>query len=266
MRQRNSVAGKWALVTGASSGFGVHFAMLLAGQGANLILVARRAEPMEQLAERLRTEYKVRVVVEVIDLSTPDAAAALKTRTDAQGLVVDLLVNNAGYGVYGEFVGQPLARTMNMLQLNIVTLTELTHVYARDMAQRGSGHILLVASLLGFQAVPGYAAYAASKAYVLHFGEALHAELGPSGVSVTVLAPGAATTAFGDVAGQTDKGTLQKLKMSPRTVAEIGVGAMLSRRSTVVAGFRNRLIVFLNRFMPRALQREIFRRVMAGEV
>ena len=128
MRQRNSVAGKWALVTGASSGFGVQFAMLLAAQGANVILVARRAEPMEQLAERLRREYKVRVVVEATDLSTPDAAAALKTRTDAQGLMVDLLVNNAGYGLYGEFVGQPLARTTNMLQLNIVTLTELTHV------------------------------------------------------------------------------------------------------------------------------------------
>ena len=266
MSQRESLAGKWALVTGASSGFGVEFATLLAQQGANLILVARRVAPMEQLAGRLRGEHRVRVVVEALDLSAPAAAAALKTRTDAHGIAVDVLVNNAGYGLYGDFVGQPLERTTNMVRLNVVTLTELTHLYGADMARRGSGHILLTASILGFQAVPGYAAYAASKAYVLHFGEALHAELAPRGVTVTVLAPGAATTSFGDVAGQTDKGTLQKLMMSPRQVAEIGIAAMLRRRASVVAGFRNGFIVFLNRFIPRALQRRIFRRVMAGEI
>ena len=266
MTQRDGLAGKWALVTGASSGFGVEFATLLAARGAHVILVARRREPMEQLAERLRREHGVRVVVEAMDLSAPDAAATLKARTDAQGLAVDVLINNAGYGLYGDFHEQPLARVMNMLQLNILTLTELAHRYGREMAQRGSGHILLTASLLGFQAVPGYAAYAASKAYVLHLGEALHAELRSRGVAVTVLAPGAATTSFGDVAGQTDKGTLQKLMMSPRQVAEIGIAAMLRRRASVVAGFRNRCIVFLNRLMPRALQRGIFRRVMAGDV
>ncbi|HKA57957.1 MAG TPA: SDR family oxidoreductase [Gemmatimonadales bacterium] len=266
MSQRVGVEGKWALVTGASSGFGVEFATLLAEQRANLILVARRREPMEELAERLRRKDGVQIVVFAMDLSTPDAATALKGRTDAQDLAVDVLINNAGYGLYGDFVAQPLARVMNMLRLNILSLTELTHLYACDMAQRGSGHILLTASLLGFQGVPGYAAYAASKAFVLHFGEALHAELGPRGVAVTVLAPGAATTSFGDVAGQTDKGTLQKLMMSPRAVAEIGMRALLRRRSSVVAGWRNGFIVFLNRFTPRALQRRIFQRVMAGEV
>jgi len=260
------VAGKWALVTGASSGFGVEFATLLAEQRANLILVARRREPMEKLAERLRRERGVTVVIETMDLSVPDAATALKARTDAQGLAVDMLINNAGFGLYGEFVGQPLARVMNMLRLNILSLTELTHLYGCDMARRGSGHILVTASLLGFQGVPGYAAYAASKAYVLHFGEALHTELRSRGVVVTVLAPGAATTSFGDVAGQTDKGTLQRLMMSPRAVAEIGMRALLRRRSSVVAGWRNGFIVFLNRFTPRALQRQIFKRVMAGEV
>ena len=266
MNQRDRMTGRWALVTGASSGFGVEFATLLAERGANLILVARRREPMEQLAERLRREYRVQVVVEAVDLSTPDAAAALKARTDAQGLTVDVLINNAGYGLYGDFLAQPLARTTNMVRLNILAVTELAHLYGQEMARRGAGHILLIASLLGFQAVPGYAAYAASKAYVLHFGEALHAELAARGVAVTVLAPGAATTAFGDVAGQTDKGTLQKLMMTPRAVAEIGVRALLQRRSSVVAGFRNSFLVFLNRFTPRALQRQIFKRVMAGEV
>jgi len=266
MNERQSMTGKWALVTGASSGFGVEFATLLAGVGANLILVARRAEPMEQLAARLRRAHGVQIVVLAMDLSAPDAAAALKARTDAQGLAVDVLINNAGYGLYGNFVEQPLARVTEMLRLNMLSLTELTHLYGCDMARRGSGHILLTASLLGFQGVPGYAAYAASKAYVLHFGEALHAELRPRGVVVTALAPGAATTSFGDVAGQTDKGTLQKLMMTPREVAEIGMRALLRRRSSVVAGWRNGFIVFLNRFTPRAVQRQIFKRVMAGEV
>lgn len=264
LRATDSVAGKWALVTGASSGFGVEFATLLAESQANLVLVARRADVLEQLAQRLRSRCGVRVVVEGMDLSAGGAAAALKQRIDSQGIVVDVLVNNAGYGLYGGFVEQPLARILDMLQLNVVTLTELTRAFAADMVLRGSGHILLVASLLGFQAVPGYAAYAASKAYVLHFGEALSEELEPHGVNVTVLSPGASATAFGDVASQRDTGPLRRLMMQSRPVARIGIRAMLRRRASVVAGLWNNVIVFGNRFTPRRVQRLIMRRVFSG--
>jgi uncharacterized protein len=259
-----SIAGKWALVTGASSGFGVEFATLLAERRMNLVLVARRTDVLEQLAQRLRSAHEVRVIVEGLDLSSAGSGTELKQRADAQGIVVEALVNNAGYGLYGDFVEQPLSNTRNMLELNIVAMTELTRVFAADMVARGSGYILLIASLLGFQAVPGYAAYAASKAYVLNFGEALHEELKPHGVSVTVLAPGASATAFADAASQRDTRILRLLMMQPRSVAAIGIDAMLSRRVTVLAGVRNKMITLSNRFTPRRAQALIMKRVFGG--
>jgi uncharacterized protein len=266
MRRRpaDPIAGKWALVTGASSGLGVEFATLLAERHANLVLVARRTDLLQQLAARLRREHPVSVLVEGFDLSTTWSAAALKERLDAHGVAVDVLVNNAGYGLYGDFVEQPLGQTTTMLALNVVSMTELTGIFAADMVRRGSGYILMVASLLSYQAVPGYAAYAASKAYVLHFGEALHDELERHGVVVTVLAPGAAATAFVDVAHQRDTRALRLLMMQPRPVAAIGIEALLRGRSSVVAGVRNKLIALSNRFTPRRIQRLIFHRVFSG--
>lgn len=143
-------------------------------------------------------------------------------------------------------------------------MTELTHVFAADMVNRRTGHILLVASLLAYEATPGYAAYAASKGYVLLFGEALHAELKPHGVSVTVLSPGASATAFGEVAGQKNTAALRMLTMHPRPVAKAGILAMLRHRSSVVAGILNKLVVFVFRFTPRRMQRGVMQRVMSG--
>ena len=262
----DEVSGKWALVTGASSGFGIEFATLLAERNANLVLAARRAEPMESLAERLRQQHHVQVVVEGIDLSVAGAGAELKSRLDQRGIVVDLLVNNAGSGLYGGFLDRPLPKTLAMLRLNMLTLTELTHVFATEMVKRRAGHILLIASLLGYQATPGYAAYAASKGYVLLFGEALHAELKSHGVNVTVLSPGTTSTSFGDVAGQKDTLPLRMLMMEPRPVARTGILAMLRHRSSVVAGMLNKLVVLSFRFAPRQLQRGIMQRVLSGQI
>jgi short-subunit dehydrogenase len=255
---------RWALVTGASSGFGVQFAKLLAERKANLVLVARRTEPMEKLAEELRLRHSVQVVVEGMDLSRAGVGAELKARVDTRGISVEILVNNAGYGLYGAFVDQPLEKITNMLQLNMITLTELTYIFARDMVKRRSGHILLTASLLGYQAVPGYAAYAATKAYVLLFGEALHQELQPHGVAVTALCPGISETSFGEVAGQKLSPLLKMMLMKPQPVAKAGVLAMLGRRATVVPGFFNKATVFLDRLMPRPMQRMILGKVVAG--
>lgn len=261
----DDISGRWALVTGASSGFGVEFATLLAERRAHIVLAARRTEPMEALAKRLRAQHGVQVVVEGIDLSASGAGAELKSRLDHRGIEIGVLVNNAGYGVYGGFADQPLAQTMAMLQVNVLALTSLTHVFAADMVRRGQGHILLVASMLGYQAVPGFAAYAASKSYVLLFGEALHAELKPYGVSVTVLSPGTASTSFGSVAGQRDTWMLRRLTMDPQQVARVGVTAMLRRRASLIAGLRNALVVFSNRVTPRVAQRMLMQRVMSGE-
>ena len=260
----DNVGGKWALVTGASSGFGMEFATLLAERKANLVLAARRAEPMEKLAEELREKQRVNVVVEAIDLSVAGAGAELKSRLDKRDIAVDVLVNNAGYGLYGSFLDQPLPKTLAMLRLNMLAVTELTHVFATDMVKRRTGQILLVASLLGYQATPGYAAYAASKGYVLLLGEALHAELEPHGVNVTVLSPGPTSTPFGRVAGQRNTAVIRMLMMKPKPVARSGILAMLRHRSSVIAGVLNKLIVFSFRFIPRLMQGRIMQRALSG--
>ncbi|MGE0423819.1 MAG: SDR family NAD(P)-dependent oxidoreductase [Reyranellaceae bacterium] len=254
--------GKRALITGASSGLGLEFANLLAAQKVNLVLVARRQKPMEELAAELRRKYGIDVLVEVIDLASPGAAGHLKSRLDAQSITIDILLNNAGYGLHGDFQETPIGRTVDMIQLNITTLTELTHLFGRDMAKRRSGHILLVASLLAFQAVPGYAAYAATKAYVLALGEALHDEFRPHGVVVTSLCPGHTATGFDAAAGATASPLLRLLTMKPQPVAASGIRALFQGRATVVAGLPNKMVAFSNRLTPRAMQRATMRRIM----
>jgi short-subunit dehydrogenase len=255
---------KWSLITGASSGFGVQFAKLLAARKSNLVLAARRTEPMERLAAELRHQHGVDIAIEGIDLARPGAAKDLKSRLDARGVSIEILVNNAGYGWYGSFIDQPLGKITDMLQLNVTTLTQLTHLFAAEMVERRAGHILLISSLLGYQAVPGYAVYAATKSYVLLLGEALHQELDPHGVAVTALCPGPASTSFAEVAGAKSSPLLNMMTMDPQTVAEVGIRAMLSRRATTVPGFLNKAIVFLDRLMPRPMQRTIFGKVTAG--
>lgn len=258
----SSFAGKWALITGASSGLGLEFADLLAAQKVNLVLAARRQESMEKLASDLRRKYGVDVLVEAIDLASPGAASRLKSSLDARLVEIDILLNNAGYGLHGDFLDTPIEQTSNMIQLNITTVIELTYLFGRDMAQRRSGHILLIASLLGFQAVPSYAAYAATKAYVLAFGEALHEELRPHGVVVTCLCPGHTATGFDAAAGATTSAMLRLLTMKPRPVAESGIRALRQGKAMVVAGLLNKMVAFSNRLTPRSMQRATMKRIM----
>ncbi len=253
----DSIKGKWALVTGASSGFGLDFARELAEAGAHLVLAARSAEPMEQLAAQLRAQHHIEVVIEAIDLAEAGAAHQLKRRIDARGIAIDVLINNAGVGVFGAFLEQPLEKTMSMLQLNMMALTELTHLFAAPMVQRGGGHILLVASIGGYQATPCYAAYSASKAYVLLFGEALNVELAPHKVKVSVLSPGISATGFLSVSGQRATPYQRIAMMQPRPVTRIGLKAMFAGKASVVAGLANRLTIFSNRLSPRSLQSRV---------
>lgn len=258
----NSFAGKWALITGASSGLGLEFAHLLASQKVNLVLAARRQEPMETLASELRRKYGVHVLVEAIDLASPGAASRLKGSLDARSVTIDILLNNAGYGLHGDFLETPIERTANMIQLNITTLTELTYLFGRDMAKRRSGHVLLVASLMAFQAVPSYAAYAATKAYVLALGEAMHDELRADGVVVTTLCPGHTATGFDEAAGATTSALLRLLTMMPRPVAASGIRALLQRKAMVIPGLSNKMAAFSNRLTPRSMQRATLKRIV----
>lgn len=253
----------WALITGASSGFGQDFARQLAARGYHLILVARRRDAMEALAVEITRQHpQCETVVEAMDLAHPGAAAQLKQRLDQRGIAVDLLVNNAGYGLFGNFLDRPLEQTLDMLQLDIATLTESTHLFAADMKRRGRGHILQIASIGAYQATPTYAAYSAAKAYVLLFGEALHDELKPHGVTVTVLSPGISATGFLQASGQ--KATLyQRLfMMQSEDVVRVGLRALFAGRASIIPGFLNTVVAWSNRLMPRILQRKIAYLVM----
>ena len=254
--------GQWALITGASSGFGVDFAHELAARGAHLVLAARSVEPMRQLAAELSLRHGIRTHVEGIDLAQPGAAQDLKHRLDAAGIAPHMLINNAGYGLFGAFLDQPLARTLDMMQLNMFTLTELTHVFATDMVSRGTGQILLVASIGGYQATPTYAAYSATKAYVLLFGEALHEELKPHGVTVTVLSPGITATRFLAVSGQKPTLYQRMVMMQSRPVAQIGLRALAQGRASIVPGWLNSVTAWSNRLMPRFVQRKVAHALM----
>jgi uncharacterized protein len=243
--------GKTALVTGASSGLGVDFARELAALGCNLVLVARREDLLKQVQGELKGKHGVEVTTIALDLGTPSAPQALFDLLQRQGKPIDVLINNAGFGLFGRELELPWERTNQMLQLDIVTLTHMTKLFAKDMVKRGFGYIMQIASIGAYQPSPGYAAYSAAKSYVLSFGEALSYELRGTGVSCTVVSPGVTATEFLQVSGQ--KPTLyQRLTMmqSPE-VARLGVRAMLNRRTSIVTGFFNWLMAMSPRFTPK---------------
>ena len=249
----------WALVTGASSGLGRAFAELLAEKGINLVLVARSGALMEGLADELRQRYRIEAIVEPMDLAEPGSAKALEERLLSLGITVDILINNAAFGLSSPFVVQDLDRVRQMLQLDILTLTELTHIFARQMVARGRGNILLVASLAAYQPTPILAAYGAAKAYVLSLGESLNVECAPN-VGVTVLSPGLMDTGFNAAAGYKANASMAITMLPTQKVARIGLKAMWEGKSSVVAGRLNWLMAFSSRFSSRHFQaRAVFR-------
>jgi short-subunit dehydrogenase len=254
---------KWALITGASGGMGAQFASLLAGRGYNLVLAARSVERLDAVAASLG-RFGVEVLLERFDLSQGGSAEALLEAVRNRGIELDVLINNAGQGMHGDFIDQSAQSIDRMLNLNVASLTTLTHRVAGGMAKRGGGHILLVASLTAFMPCPTYAAYAATKAYVRHFGEALHAELAPHNVTVTVLSPGLMATGFLTTAGQAPSIAMQRTMTSPKRAAEIGLEALFARRQTVVAGAMNKAAAAASRIMTRKTQTRIMAKALNG--
>jgi len=249
--------GRWALVTGASSGLGVDFARELAGRGANVVLVARREKPMKELAAALENAHGVSTRVVAMDLAKPDAPPALADRLRSEGIEVDVLVNNAGFGVYGPFLEIPWERERQMLEIDVVALVHMTKVFSIDMAKRGRGWILQVASIGAFQPTPTYATYSAAKSFVLSFGEAIAHELRPRGVRVCTVCPGVTATEFLAVAGQEATLYQRLMMMQSPAVVRSAVRALLRGRTSVVPGLGNALSAFSMRFTPRRLQAAI---------
>ena len=255
-----------ALVTGASAGIGAELARELARHGHDLVLTARSIASMQALADELR-EFGAEATVIPVDLSKPGAAATLAHDIAVRGLMVDVLINNAGLGALGRFDRIDPARTGEILQVNIVALTELTRMLLPGMIARRQGRIMMVASVAAFQPGPGMAVYFASKAYVLSLGEALAHELRGTGVSVTVLCPGATATNFFAVAGADNSRVAGRLRRMMRadSVARLGYRALAAGQPVVVTGWTNRLLALLGRFVPHWVSLRVAELLMSAE-
>ena len=245
-----------ALVTGASSGIGETFARELASQKKNLILVARSQAKLERLATELETNYPIKTTVIPQDLTVPAAGKLLYDAVKAQGFTIDLLINNAGFGDYGQFSDRSLDKQITMIQLNVTVLTELTGLFLPEMKRRGKGAIINVSSIAGFQPLPYMSVYAATKAFVLNFTEALWAENKNSGVSILALCPGPTESEFFKVAEfpTSFAGGDKNSMVSSEEVVKQAFKALKQKHSTVVTGgLGNQFIVNLSRFLPRDL-------------
>ena len=239
-----------ALVTGASAGLGAEFARLCAAGGYDVVLVARSAARLGELADALSGRYGIAARSLPSDLSDPAAPSEILARM--AGTPVDLLINKAGLGLRGAFAETDWARESSLLQVNVLSLAHLTKLFLPEMLRRRTGRILNVASTAAFVPGPFMAVYYASKAFVLSFSEALANEVQGTGVSVTALCPGPTRTDFAEVAGVTDTPLFHGPTMSAEEVARIGYDAMMAGKSSVVAGARNRWTMRGARLLPRS--------------
>ena len=241
--------GKWALVTGASAGIGKAFAEELAARGANLVLTARRGDRLEELARSLSARNRVQTEITTADLANPRAPEAIFAFTTQKAIQIDLLINNAGFGVYGEFYMLDSQRLLDMVQVNCTAVVLLTRLYLPAMVERCRGDVLIVASTAAFQAVPFISVYAATKSFDLLFAEGLAEEVKPSGVRVCCLCPGSTATEFHDVAGQ--PAHTRRRQESAAKVARTGLRALAAGKSYVISGLANYLGVHGQRLATR---------------
>ncbi len=239
------------LVTGASTGIGREFARLCARDGYDVVLVARSQAPLEDLASEIRQKFGRAVHVRIKDLSSPAAPRELFDEVKASGIDVDVLINNAGFGLVGRFWKLSEAEQMEMIRLNVAALTDLSRLFLPDFIQRRRGGILNVGSTAAFQPGPLMSVYYATKAYVVSFSEAIHNEAREHGVTVTCLCPGPTRTAFDKRAGASaTKLFAGGRAMDAATVAQIGWKGLKARKPLVIAGRLNATMAFLTRFAP----------------
>ncbi|WP_018131018.1 SDR family NAD(P)-dependent oxidoreductase [Effusibacillus pohliae] len=253
--------GKTALITGASSGIGRDLTKLFARDGYDLVLVARSESVLSRLTKELQEQFGISVKVIVKDLALPASPVEIYEELQKESIRVNVLVNNAGFGLYGFFSETDGQAEWEMIQLNIAALTQLTKLFLPAMMERGEGKILNVASMAAFQPGPLMAVYYATKAYVLSFSEALANELQGTGVSVTALCPGPTSTGFEKRAGLEQSKLFKSGTMDSETVANIGYVGLMQNKTVVIPGLKNKLMAFSVRFLPRNTVTRIVRMV-----
>jgi short-subunit dehydrogenase len=251
--------GKWALVTGASAGIGSALAEQLAAQGANLLLTARRADRLARLAEDLSARHKVQAEIYAADLTRPQTPGEIFRFTEQKRLPIELLINNAGFGAYGEFRKQEAQRLLDMVQVNVAAVVHLTHLFLPAMVERRSGYILILASTAAFQPVPYLGTYAATKGFDLLFAEGLAEEVRQYGVHVCALCPGSTVSEFHEVAGQPLR--LAGAQEPNDKVARVGLQALAEGKPMVISGTRNWLSMEAQRLAPRRLVTRVVARM-----
>jgi short-subunit dehydrogenase len=254
-----------ALITGASSGIGYELSKIFAAEGYDLVIVARSQRKLDQIAAELSEKHTVTVTVLNKDLCNPASPKEIFTELKTRGIAVDILVNNAGFGTYGRFANLDLQRELDMIQVDVVSLTHLTRLFLPGMLERGFGRILNIGSTGSFAPAPLMSAYAACKAYVLSFSEGLSEELKGGNVSVTALCPGVTWTGFQETAQVKRMRLVRSPGMSAEQVAKIGYRALMRGRVVVVPGFTNQMFPFIVRFIPRSLVRWASLRLMEQE-
>lgn len=243
-----------ALITGASSGLGIDFAHLFAKDGIDVVLLARSADKLQELAEELRKSYNIAAHVMVKDLSNETDLNSIFQELQAENIEIDYLVNNAGFGHHIPFAELPWNEHQALMRVNMEALTQLTHEFLGPMLKKGKGRILQIASTASFQPGPFMALYYASKAYVRSFGEALSKELEGTGVTVTVLCPGPTQTAFFEKAGMSSMRLLKAGQMqSSEEVAQFGYKKMMAGKRTVISGWMNAFGAIAARFIPKGI-------------
>ena len=244
----------YALITGSSKGIGMAMAKSLAKRGFDLILVARSENQLRDLKKQFSETYGVKVEIFPTDLSVPGAAHKLEVWCSDNSFPVSVLINNAGYGVWGNFENIVLEEQLNMMQLNMNTVVELTHYMLPTLKKQKQSYILNVASTAAYQALPTFSLYAASKAFILSFTRGLRFELRKTNISVTCLSPGPADTGFVDRAGLSKLNDITaKFNMSADSVAEIAIEGMLNNRSEIIPGFTNKISAFASRILPKSI-------------
>jgi uncharacterized protein len=249
---KNEWQGKWALITGASAGIGMELATQLAAGGAHLVLTARRRDRLDALSNKLKTTHGIQAETFVADLAQPDAPEKIHAFTKERGLAIDLLINNAGFGQYGQLDQVETQRLLDMVQVNCTAVVHLTRLFLPDMISRRRGDILILASTASFQAVPYISTYAATKAFDLLFAEGLAEEMKPHGIRVCALCPGSTESEFHAVAGQ-EKFTQKYRQESAEKVARTGLEALAAGKSYVISGLGNYLGAQSQRMVPRRM-------------
>jgi len=241
---------KTVLITGASSGIGREFAYIFAQKNYHLVLVARSKDKLDQIAKDCTNRYGIKTIVFTHDLSNPKSAELLYKDVQQNGLFIDVLINNAGFGQYGPFIKSDFTKNIEMINLNVTTLVAITSLFVKDMVAHNQGKILNIASTAAFQPVPNFAVYGATKAFVLSFTEALHYELKDTNISVSALCPGPTSTGFEEAADMKGSKLFKSGVMDAKTVAEIGFKGLLKNKMTIVPGFKNKVLAISANMTP----------------